>query len=463
MRGVFQFGQMTILARLLIPDEFGLAASASAFISIGSILSDLGLNTALIQAGEITQEERSSLYSVNLISGFLMMMIFIALSPVFGLLMNDKRLIPIICTYSVVFLTNATGMQLRYDAERRFEFRLISKVEILSSLIGVIYAVIAARFGGGPYSLVGGIIAASIANSILNWSLVHRDLRPTVFVHPKYAKRFMSFGVKVIAGSIITQLYTNIDLFFGGRMMGATQLGVYAVPRNLMVQCLSLINPVVTRVGYPLIAGSKTNVGLVSRYYRHTVSSAVGVSAPIYLSCVFYGEDVVRLLFGKEWMSTVGPLQILAIWAMTRSILNPLGNLLLGLGRPGLGLIWNLVQVGLSIAVLLFVDITNAKSISIVVTSLMLMQIIPSWYFIVRPLSGLSFSSYLVAFIKPISIAGVAFFVGKIAGLGFDNQWMAFAVGISVSILIYVIISAKMNEMWTKVFTDQIEKMISKY
>ncbi len=398
VRGALQLLQLMTLSRVLVPTDFGLVATAAAVISIGSLVSDLGLNSAYIQAHNVTEVERSSLYFLNLVAGIFLTLLFLALSSLAGIVSGDSRVVPLLGVYSLVFAVNASGIQLRYDAEKKLNFRPIALIEIFATSSGVSVAIISATLGKGAMSMVFGVLTAAIVNACSNWVFLANGWRPLFTLQLARIKRFIGFGFAVIGNGIVTQLSTNMDMLIGARLIGATQLGLYAAPRNLFMQLLTLINPIVTRVGFPLVSQIRSDKPRVARLYQKALEAISGLSAPVYLGAAAFADPLVVVVLGDQWIDSVPAFRMLAGWAFIRSMMNPLGSLLYGMGRPGLGLKWNIVQLGIALSVLPFANNEQSWFLALLMLLIMLAQLLPAWYFIVKPLCNLSLWHILLQF-----------------------------------------------------------------
>lgn len=455
LRGSFQLLQLAYLARLLLPDDFGLAATTIAIAAIGSLVADLGLNSAYLQERNIEVEERSALYWLNVFFGLFLTLFFISASPFVSASLDEPRLAPLIQLYALVFLIVALGQQLRINAEKQLAFRRIATNEILATFLGVSVTLLTAYTGSGAASIVFGALTTATANTILAWLFLSNGWRPLIRLQLFRGRRFIRFGLAVVGNSLVAQLATNLDMLIGARLLGANQFGLYAAPRNFFMQVLSLINPIVTRVGFPVVAHLDNNRERIAKIYEKTIAAVVGISAPIYLGAFFFAEPLVLVLFGHRWIEAVPAFRLLALWALTRSVMNPIGSLLYGMGRPWLALKWNLVNLVLAVLVIPFVGAHSGFGLSAAMLGLIFIQIIPGWYFLVKPLCGIPLRKYLITILRPAAIAMVS-----IIPIALITQHMApvpltLALTATVSGLIYLFLSWLFGEVWLYLVLSQ--------
>jgi O-antigen/teichoic acid export membrane protein len=194
-------------------------------------------------------------------------------------------------------------------------------------------------------------------------------------------------------------------VLLGGRLLGMNTAGLYSVPRQLILSVQGLVNPIVTRVGFPLIARSQHDGEQTSIVYRRMVNAIALTNAPIYSAIAVLHIDICALLLGPGWADSAGLLIPLSVWGYLRSLQNPVGALLLGLGRAKRALAWNcalLVFYPVAIVIGSKFGVIGLAS-SLLVTALILL--VPGWRWLVQPFTGWELRGYLATTILPLLIA----------------------------------------------------------
>ena len=448
-KGLLQFAQLSVLARLLAPEDFGLMAMVMVVLGFATLFADLGLNSAYIQKQKVTQTQRSSLFWLNLGMSVLLMLLVMLLSPLLAQFFGDERLIPLLLLSTCIFVIAALGQQIRASAEKTLMFKPLALTEISAALLGFITAVSCAVAGLGVYALVYGAIANALFSSLFAWIFIAKGWYPQLHFNLNEIKSFFGFGGAVVANGIVNQFNMSMDLLIGGRLLGATQLGLFSVPRNLILQIQFLINPVITRVGFPLIAQIQHDIPRVRSIYLQTINLTASVNAPIYLGLAFFTPEIVQVMLGENWSGSVELLRILAIWGLFRSLGNPVGSLLLGMGRADLSLKWN---IGMLFLVLPVLWLGSQWGVIGMAWSMLCFQVavfIPGWYILVRPLCEASFYEYSKQFMIPLFISLVAASIGYIGVSMFESNWTRLIIGISIFTLLYFYISLYFNPKLT--------------
>jgi O-antigen/teichoic acid export membrane protein len=447
-RAVLQIVQVAVLARLLKPEDYGLMAMVGVVLSFAGLFADFGVNSAFMQRQNVTFEQRSSLYWFNVALSAGLSFLVIAGSPLLAWLFGDERLTPLLMLSASTFVIGSLGQQLRMAAEKELDFRAIVLLEIASTILGFIAAVLTAIWGWGAYSIVFGGIATAVSGSAFAWIFLARGWRPMWRFYMGDVRPYLRYGGAMVANNIVNQVNAAIDLFLGGRLLGAAQLGLYSVPRNLVLQLQSMVNPIITRVGFPLISQVQNDVVRVRSIYLKTLNMTASTNAPLYVGIAVFAPEIVAVLLGHGWQSSAPLLRILAVWGFFRSIGNPAGSLLFGMGRAGLALKWNAAFLFIVPPVMWAGSQFGPVGLAWALLAFSITMYIPSWYFLIRPLCHARLYEYSVAALRPFLLALTSIAPAYLIAAQLDGVIVRLIVAVIVSASIYVVISYRYNQDW---------------
>ncbi len=248
-------------------------AIVMAILGFAAIFSDFGVNSAFVQRRDVTAKQRTSLFWFNVFVSLGLMLFVMAMSPWLASFFRDDRLMFLIILSSTTFVISALGLQVRMAVEKALFFRGVMLVEVISALLGFVAAVWAALTGWGVYSLIFGAIVSASSGTFLLWWFLSQGWRPKLQFHLSEVRSFLGFGSALVANNVVNQINLTIDLILGGRMLAAAQLGLYSIPRDLVLRVQGVVNPIVTRVAFPLIAEVQSNTDRVRRIYLQTLNS----------------------------------------------------------------------------------------------------------------------------------------------------------------------------------------------
>jgi len=449
IRAVIQIAQVSILARLLAPQDYGLMAIVSVILSFTALFSDFGMNSAYVQRHDVSEEQRSSLFWLNILISSGLFLVLLILSPFIGWIYSDGRLVPLMMLSGTTFVFNALGQQVRMSAEKNLVFRPVVLIEISSTLLGFIAAVYAAMHGLRVYSLViSGIVSAFVASASA-WIFIANGWRPMLRMHFKDIIGFIGFGSTFVSNNLVNQLNSTIDIFLGGKLLSQSDLGLYSVPRNLTLQVQNLVNPIITRVGFPLIAKVHQDAELVKSVYLKTINMTASTNAPLYICICFFAPEIVMIVLGPDWGESTELLRILALWGALRSTGNPVGSLLMGMGRADTALKWN---IGLLLIVSAGLWTGSHWGVIGIAWTLLVIQMVifvPSWYILVSPLCNLKLKQYSITALRPFILAFISILPSFLIATKIEIELGRIFIGFIISALLYLSISHRFNREWT--------------
>lgn len=447
-RSALQFGQMMILARLLAPADFGIMAVVVSVTAFMLVFTDLGVSTAIIHYQEITHEELSSLYWLNVLVGAILMIALIVTSPLISRLYHEPALTPFLVLISANFLFLAVGQQLRVVAEKTLRFSMLARVEILAALGGSGTAVIWAWYRPSVYALVSGVLVNGFLQAALLWLLGSDGWRPAPRLDLHGVRRFLKFGAYIVGGDFVNSLNRQADILVGGSLFPASVLGTYSLPRNLCLNLSLVTNPIITRVGLPVMAKTQEDKAFLRSVYLKTMRMTASVNVPVYLAIAVFSRDVVRIVFGDKWLSSAPLLVFLAIWGLFRSVANPVGSLLFAVGKADRSFWSNIVQLCIVFPGLWAIAHLGIQGLAIGQLAIMVGALVPGWYFLVRPCCGARLGEYLMTLLGPLSAGLVAVLIAYVAVAHWTAPlWRLVAMAL-IGLPVYLAASAIVNRSW---------------
>lgn len=438
-RGVLQLLQVAVLARFLAPADFGLMAMVMVVLSYAGLFSDMGLSTAFVQRQEISNEERSSLYWLSVAVGGALMLIVMGISPLAAIFFKEPQLTPLMLLVATNFLVIALGQQLRMDAEKLLNFRPVALVEIVAALAGFAVAALSAWLGWGVYALVVAAMTSAWLTMVLSWLILAQGWRPAWRLRWNEVSWFVHFGGGMVLNNVINHFNSTVDLILGGRILGAGPLGLYSVPRNLMLQVQGMINPIFTRVGFPLIASIQHDKERVKQVFLNIMNMTASVNAPVYVALAAFAPEIVLLLFGPNWAEAADLMRALALWGLMRSIGNPVGSLLFGLGYVRVAVKWNAGLLLIIPTVAWIGSQWGAIGMSWSMGLLMVVLFIPSWLILIKPTIGASLAEYSLQVARPIVCATASCVMSAALAGFYSSLWLKLIIGIVAMAMLYTI------------------------
>lgn len=448
-RSALQILQVAILARLLVPEDFGLMAIVTAIIGVAAILSDMGISSALIQRQEVTQQQLSSLYWLNVVAGFVMMLILAAVSPLISKFYGDTRLTSLVIITSSVFFIGAISQQLKITSSKSLHFAKQSYIEVISASVGFLSSTGLAYSGYGVFSLAWANVISALLNTLLVWLMLSNGWRPQFRLQIKEIMDFLKFGAFMVGNNLVTNLSMAADIFLGGRLLGPAALGLYSLPRNLCMQIQSSVNPIITRVGFPLMSRVQNEPDQLKMIYLNILRMTASVNIPIYIGLAVFAPEVVVLLFGEKWLISTDVLRILAVWGLLRSTKNPVGILLIATGRAKRSFKWNLFFLFIHPGVIWLGSKWGTEGLALALLLSATVNLLPSWHYLVKPCCGAGIAENIKQLVVPLWISLVAAMGGYMAATAMDSLFSRLLLGLGISALAYLVLSYFFNRAWS--------------
>lgn len=400
-KALFAFIQLFALARILAPEQFGVIAITMTVLNMARILSDLGASSALIHFSDSTKEEENALYWFNVATGGLLTIALMLASGPISKFYSDASLKPLIIIGSFHFIIWSFGQQFRVLSERNLTFNRLAIIEVTSFALGTLIAIILALMGAGPASVVWGFISIATINSLSSIIFLAGGRIPVPNFGLKKIRRFVMFGIRVLGLSMVNTTALQSDVFISGRLLSLERLGEYYQPRELCLRIMFVVNPIITRVTFPLMASQKNNLAKIKETYLNSILLTNSINFPIYGAIFIMSREFTFVALGSQWLPSAHLLALLALWSGIRSVGNPISSLLLALGETNLALkSATSVLIGLIISVFIGAQ-WKFEGVVIAMTIFYVFLIPAFWFFLVRPTVAAGFIEYHTVVLRP--------------------------------------------------------------
>ncbi|MDD5668370.1 MAG: MOP flippase family protein [Actinomycetota bacterium] len=331
-----------ILARLLVPDDFGLMAMLTVLIGLGQAFSDMGISLSIIWKQDASDDELSSIYWFNILTGIIVTGLVIAAAPLVVFFYHEPRLYDLVLWISPIFLVSSTGMPFQMMLQKELLFSRLAKIEIIATVVGAIVAVSAALMDGGVYALVWGSVVDIIVRAALLVVVGWKNWHPHVHFRWKDLRGFIRFGLFNMGERLLNFYYANIDYIILGRFLGGEILGIYMIAYQMVVEPFLKINPILVRVAFPVFAKKQEDNAVLRKGYYELSKVVALLTFPVLALIAATTHIFIPALFGEKWNQAIPLIQILVILGVLRALINPIGSILYAKGRTDMGFYWNL-------------------------------------------------------------------------------------------------------------------------
>lgn len=347
---IVQLVNIVYLAKIIPPQDYGLLAMAFVVTNFGILIRDLGMNSALIQTRELTENLKNTVFWINIFFGILISIVIIISSGIISEFYEQPKLESVLLLLSVIFPLSSMSSSHLALLERNSQFKRISFIEVSSSFISVVIAITMAKLGYGVYSLVFQSISITLFSTILFWhfSPWRPSLKP--IIKREEISKILSFSGNLSIFNFVNYFSRNSDSFIIGKFMSAFILGNYSLAYRIMLFPLQSLTFVVTRSLYPVLSQHQDDNNIIRKTYFDVVFVILAITAPLMSGVAIYSHPFINLVFGKEWQLAASILSWLAPVAIIQSVLSTTGSVFSAKGRTylmmKLGLLGAFLQVG---------------------------------------------------------------------------------------------------------------------
>lgn len=449
-----------ILARLLLPEHYGLLAMIIVFIAISRSFLDSGFSQALIRKRDCTIADYSTVFFFNLMIGVVMAILLFSSAALISGFFDEPELINIVKVMSVLLIIDSIGLVQRTILIKNIDFKLQTKISIISDIVSGIVAIVMAYRGFGVWSLVVRQILSSSLTTLLLWNW--NKWTPSLIFSISSLKELFSFGSKLLLSGLLYTFFQNIYLFVIGKYFSSADLGFYTRADQFKNLPSQNINNVIQRVTYPVLAQLQDDIPRLKDNYRKIIRSTMFITLTLMFGLAAVSEDLILSLLGEKWLQSVIYLQLLVFVGMFYPLHSLNLNMLKVQGKSGKFLQLEIIKKTFAIPVILagiFYGI-EWMIIGMIINSIISYFLNSFWsgkligYSTIDQLKDLTPS-----FLLSITMGGMVFFVGKyLPFISVVNLLIQIALG-GLFILLYCEISRFRDYIFLKeIIVQRIKK-----
>lgn len=350
-----QFIIQIILARLLVPKDFGIIGMITVFVAISQSIIDSGFSNALIRENEPSQEDYSTVFYFNLVTAILVYILLFFCSGGISGFFKEPQLESILRVLALVLIINSFGLVQRTILTKNINFKIQTQISVISSIISGVIAIIFAYLGLGVWSLVIRTLTMQLMQSSL--LCIYNKWIPSLIFSKNSFKRLFGFGWKLLISGLINTLYNNLYFLIIGKVFSAVELGYYTNAQKLRDVASQSITSSIQKVSYPALSSIKEEEKKMRHAYRKIIKMSVFITFPMMVGLAAVANPFIILIFGEKWTSSIFYFQVLCFAGMLFPLHAINLNILQVKGRTDLFLILEIVKklIGvISIVVVLF-------------------------------------------------------------------------------------------------------------
>ncbi|HXE26719.1 MAG TPA: lipopolysaccharide biosynthesis protein [Roseiarcus sp.] len=321
---------LVVLARLLDPKDFGLVGMVTAFTGILTWFRDFGLSAAAVQRVDITADQHSTLFWINVLFGALLMLVTVAAAPAIAAFYHQPGLLWVTVVLGTAFLFNAVGIQHSALLQRQMRFTAMAAISLASLMAGTAVAIAGAAIGYGYWALVASLVITPLVASIGFW--LATGWVPGAPRRRAGIRSMMHFGGTLTLNGIVAYVGFNADKVMIGRFLGVDAVGIYGRGFQLINMPIDNLNAAVGEVAFSALSRVQNDPVRLRSYFLKGFSFVLGLTLPVTIACALFADDLVLVLLGPKWRAATEIVRLLAPTIAVMAVINPMGWLISSLG-----------------------------------------------------------------------------------------------------------------------------------
>ena len=341
-----------ILARILMPEDFGLIGMLTIFIVISSTFVNGGLGSGLIQKKRRTDIDYSTVFVFNVSVSVLIYIILFFTAPLIADFYELPQLIILTRVFAINIIISSFSLVHRVRFIANIDFESIAKINIVSVVCGGTFGIYFAYHGYGVWALVVENLVTTTISATLFW--YYSKWKPLLLFSTQSFKTLFGFGWKLLLSTLINQSFNNLYNITIGKIYLATELGFYTKAVSMAELTAGTVTDVLHQVTFPILASLQdSRVQMISVFSRMIRMSAFLILPAMTLAAIL-ADPLIRLILTEKWLPAVPLLQLMCFARIFYPINSINMNALNAIGRSDLYLKIELTKIPFTIVALIF-------------------------------------------------------------------------------------------------------------
>ena len=303
-----------LIARILVPEDYGVVAMLEVFIAISQTFIDSGFGTALIRKIDRTEMDYSTVFYFNIVVALFFYLVIFNASPYIADFYATPLLEPIAKVISLNLIINSLSGIHNIKLSIEIDFRTKAKISIITVIVVGLITLVLAKLGYGVWALVVQSIMSSIMRTLLLY--VYVNWKPLLVFSWKSFKELFSFGSKILASGLLDTIYNNLYTIVIGKCFPPSSLGLYSKANTLAQFPSSNITSILQGVTFPVLSVIQNENSRLSDAYKRFLCVSAFVVFPLMIGLAAVADPFIRLCLTDKWEGVTYLLQILCLALM---------------------------------------------------------------------------------------------------------------------------------------------------
>ncbi len=306
-----------LVARILMPEDYGLVQMAMIYIGIGKLVNEMGIGYSVVTLRSLSRLQIGQLNGLALGFGLVSFASSTALAYPISWFFHAPKLPPVIMVLSVTFVMAALRTVPAALLEKALRFKLLALIDGIQVAVLALSALGFALLGWGYWALVlSHVVAGLVWTGATLAAAGHRLSRPRF----SELREAIGFSSHTLASRLAWYVYSNADFVIAGRVLGEAALGAYTLAWTIAGTAVEKITTLVIRVTPAFFARIQNDSAALRSYLLRITEGLAIITFPASWGIALVVREFVLVLLGEKWTPAIAPLQLLAFYACFRSI-----------------------------------------------------------------------------------------------------------------------------------------------
>ena len=367
-----------VLARLLMPEDYGTVALVTVFTTIMQVFVDSGLGTALIQKKDADDLDFSSVFYFNFVVCIILYLVMFFFAPFIASFYDIPELVSVVRVISLtIVISGVKGVQQSY-VSRNMLFKRFFYATLGGTVFSAILGIAMAYAGFGVWAIVAQQLSNTAIDTLILWITV--KWRPKLIFSWERLKGLLSFGWKMLCSALLDKVYNNLRSLLIGKIYSSADLAYYNEGDKFPNQIVTNINTSIDSVLLPTLSKEQDNKDRIKKMTRRSITVSCYIMAPLMIGLACCASNVVTIALTEKWLPCVFYLQVFCITYLFYPIHTANLNAIKAMGRSDLFLkleIWKKIIGMILLLSTMFISV-KAMAYSLLISTLTSM-IINAW------------------------------------------------------------------------------------
>ena len=395
---IVQILRLSILTRFLEKSDFGIVAIITFILGLTFTFTDLGFSSAIMYKQGLSRKEFSSLFWIQLITFSILYSLLSLCSPLVAQFYNEPSITQLMPIALLDLILQGIGRLYDTILQKELLFKQMAIRNIISSFISLSIAFTLAFWGYGIYSLILSTLSHSIILNVWNFAMGQKHYKISFYINLHQSNPLIKIGMYQTGTQILDYIASKLDIAIIGKLLGAEELGIYNLAKELIYKVIILINTIANKVSLPFFAKFQNDKIRLKEFYIMIVRFISTINFPILALIASFSPFIIAILYGNNFKDSAPLLSILTIWGISVCIANPQGGLSIATGNTHLSFKYTIVRILITFPIIIFTATISSTAIAWGQGILGLIILWIGWKMQIKKIIPLSFKEFTKAF-----------------------------------------------------------------